>query len=64
MRCYIMIKKILQRKNYFIEIIFDIIIFGFSYIMAFYLRLDGNIPPEVESIIFKTLPEAADTDFS
>ena len=51
-----MIEHIINRKNYLIEIFLDIIIFGFSYIIAFYLRLDGAISTETSIIIKNTLP--------
>lgn len=51
-----MINYFKNRRNYILEIIFDIFIFGFSYYFAFYLRLDGQIDMDTQSLIRSSLP--------
>ena len=51
-----MFKYIIKRKNYILEIVLDVLIFGLSYVVAFYLRLDGEITKQTAAIIINTLP--------
>ena len=43
------------RSNFLLEIALYLLSFGLSYILAFYVRLEGHIPPETWAYINKTL---------
>ncbi|MBD3288864.1 NAD-dependent epimerase/dehydratase family protein [candidate division KSB1 bacterium] len=49
-------KYIYKKRNYLIEMVLDIFIFGGCYIIAYILRLDGEIPPETMGIMKTTVP--------
>lgn len=50
-----MLEKIGNRRNFYTEIIFDIILFGVSFFLAFYVRFDGSIPADSVHVFKDTI---------